>query len=69
MLPLFKPKNLLNENIHEDNIFITGNTVIDALLYAVKLDNYSNNEIDYLNETIDYRKLILVTGHRRENFA
>ena len=64
-------KNLLNENIHEDNIFITGNTVIDALLYAVKkLDNYSNNEIDYLNETIDYRKkLILVTGHRRENFG
>ncbi len=64
-------KNLLNENIHEDNIFITGNTVIDALLYAVKkLENYSNNEIDYLNETInDRKKLILVTGHRRENFG
>ena len=64
-------KNLINENIHEDKILITGNTVIDALLYAVKkLENYSNNEIDYLNETInDRKKLILVTGHRRENFG
>lgn len=65
--------NLLNENISDDTIFVTGNTVIDALQASVQKVNssdYSNNEIDFLKTLIDPQKeLILVTGHRRENFG
>lgn len=63
-------KNLLSEGISED-IIVTGNTVIDALLSAVeKLDTYVNSEIEELHKTIDLSKrIILVTGHRRENFG
>lgn len=65
-------KNLLNENIEENSIVVTGNTVIDSLLWtANKLDKgYTNNEISTLLKTIDFSKrVILVTGHRRENFG
>jgi len=60
--------NLLNSGVREEQIFVTGNTVIDALYLAVK-DNYhfSNpilNEIDYVN-----KKVILMTAHRRENWG
>ena len=63
--------NLLNENIDENKVCVTGNTVIDALLYAVeKLNNYKNEEIEILKKTINKnKKIILVTGHRRENFG
>ncbi|WP_267739759.1 non-hydrolyzing UDP-N-acetylglucosamine 2-epimerase [Myroides injenensis] len=62
-------KNLLRENINSDNILITGNTVIDALLESVeKIKDFQNDEIDYLKKIVDSnKKLILVTGHRREN--
>ena len=61
--------NLLRENIAQENILITGNTVIDALLESSsKVENMEDREIDYLKETLDFNKeLILVTGHRREN--
>ena len=61
--------NLLLENIKEDCIVITGNTVIDALLESsVKVNGIINNEIEYLKTIVDKsKKLILVTGHRREN--
>lgn len=60
--------NLLKEGIDYDNIYITGNTVIDAMEFTVE-DNYvfKNkilNEIDYKN-----RKVIMVTAHRRENWG
>lgn len=59
--------NLLKENYPEENIFITGNTVIDALKYSVKKDYIF--EEDILNE-IDYNKdVILLTSHRRENWG
>ena len=61
-------ENLLKENITE-NIFITGNTVIDALLWAVKKVESSKeaeSDFSFLNPE---KKLILVTGHRRENFG
>jgi UDP-N-acetylglucosamine 2-epimerase (non-hydrolysing) len=63
--------NLLKENIPETNIIVTSNTVIDALLWAnKKLLSYSDKEIDLLTSIIDpSKKLILVTGHRRENFG
>ncbi len=62
--------NLLSEGI-KDNIYVTGNTVIDALLYASEqLKNYSDSEINELENIIDTsKKIILVTGHRRENFG
>lgn len=59
--------NLLREGIDENNIFITGNTVIDAMKYTVK-DGYVFNN-DELNK-IDYsQKVIMVTAHRRENWG
>ena len=64
-------KNLLNENILEKNILVTGNTVIDALHYSSdKVTNlgYSDTEIIEIKDVLDLsKKLILVTGHRREN--
>jgi UDP-N-acetylglucosamine 2-epimerase (non-hydrolysing) len=63
--------NLLKENKDPDSILITGNTVIDALAYSIEIVNssqYVNEEIDCLKTLVDEtRKLILVTGHRREN--
>jgi len=64
-------QNLLNENVDKESIAITGNTVIDALLWAQeKLKTYEDNEIFQLKKLIDStKKMILVTGHRRENFG
>lgn len=63
--------NLIKENKPEDSILITGNTVIDALQYSVDKVNsvgFDDNEITKLKEIISTdKKLILVTGHRREN--
>jgi UDP-N-acetylglucosamine 2-epimerase (non-hydrolysing) len=63
-------ENLLSEKI-SGIIEVTGNTVIDALLFATdKLNNYSDDEIETLKSTIDFSKhIVLVTGHRRENFG
>ncbi|WP_306353548.1 non-hydrolyzing UDP-N-acetylglucosamine 2-epimerase [Flavobacterium sp. '19STA2R22 D10 B1'] len=64
-------KNLLNEGINPDTIFVTGNTVIDALLLAKdKVEAVKDTQIEALKLLIDKNKdLILVTGHRRENFG
>ncbi len=64
-------QNLKNEGISEDRIAHTGNTVIDALILAqAKLKLYSNDEIEGLKRLIDEKKrIVLVTGHRRENFG
>lgn len=61
--------NLLAENIQESNILITGNTVIDALLdSSERVESMQNNEIETLKTLVDSsKKMILVTGHRREN--
>src|SRR5690606_26597557 len=62
-------QNLLAENINTDDILVTGNTVIDALLdSSSKVVNIENEEIENLQTIVDsFKKLILVTGHRREN--
>jgi UDP-N-acetylglucosamine 2-epimerase (non-hydrolysing) len=64
-------QNLLNENISENNILVTGNTVIDALDFSsgkVNSTQYSDQEVESLKSVVDNsKKLILVTGHRREN--
>lgn len=60
-------QNLINEGYDEKNIFITGNTVIDALKYSVREDFVFDDEI--LND-IDYnRDVVLLTAHRRENWG
>ncbi len=64
-------ENLLLENTAEKNIVITGNTVIDALYSGMKkLETYEDQEIKQLKNIVDTdKKLVLVTGHRRENFG
>ncbi len=65
--PLAK-ENLLKENVNEDSIFVTGNTVIDALKTTVE-ENY-HFSVDELNN-IDYKKrrVLTMTAHRRENLG
>ena len=65
--------NLLRENFNQDNITVTGNTVIDALLLVreklktdTELQAAMAKKFAFLDDT---KKLILVTGHRRENFG
>ena len=64
-------QNLLNENINKEKIVVTGNTVIDALLFSVdkvNASNFNDDEVNSLKTILDHnKKLILVTGHRREN--
>jgi UDP-N-acetylglucosamine 2-epimerase (non-hydrolysing) len=62
-------ENLLKENVMTDSIIVTGNTVIDALLdSSARVNNIKNNEIEFLKKELDFTKrIILVTGHRREN--
>lgn len=65
--------NLIREGVSPDKIRVTGNTVIDALLEVVSLlaaDPAVRNELDAQFPYLDPdKRLILVTGHRRENFG
>ena len=72
--------NLLNENIDNNKIIVTGNTVIDALYWVVEKIKNSNiltfklsNELYKLGYNVNRldngKKLVLITGHRRENFG
>ena len=58
-------QNLLDENIEEDKIYVTGNTAIDAMATTVK-ENYTHPELDWIK---DDERLILLTAHRRENLG
>ncbi len=79
-------QNLINEGIEKERIYVTGNTVIDAVLMArskidssEKLKNKIETELGKLglpvhilkqwNGAVGYRRMILITGHRRENFG
>jgi len=61
--PLAK-ENLLREGRKAENIYVTGNTVIDAMQHTVKED-YTHPELDWVGEG----KLIFITAHRRENLG
>lgn len=70
--------NLIKENIKETSIYVTGNTVIDALHWVVdklnKDEELRKKQHDTLykagyNYNADGRRIVLVTGHRRENFG
>ena len=73
-------QNLLDEGTAESSITVTGNTVIDALYWVVdkvKNDATLNGELQEIlakagydvNRLADGKKLVLITGHRRENFG
>lgn len=77
--PLSK-QNLLREAVNEDSIIVTGNSVIDALYWVVdkiKADKSLSAELKGILATAGYdierlsegKKLVLITGHRRENFG
>jgi UDP-N-acetylglucosamine 2-epimerase (non-hydrolysing) len=63
--------NLVQEGVNRENIYITGNTVIDALRFATnKLTGSVSQDLEGKFSFLSYNKrLILVTGHRRENFG
>jgi UDP-N-acetylglucosamine 2-epimerase (non-hydrolysing) len=65
--------NLLSEGCLAASIFVTGNTVIDALLDVVKIINTDEFANQQLHEFFAFlqkdKRLLLVTGHRRENFG
>jgi UDP-N-acetylglucosamine 2-epimerase (non-hydrolysing) len=66
-------QNLLDEGVASKAIIETGNTVIDALFWTIdkiEKENYKHQEIEELKKLfLPNKKLILVTGHRRENFG
>lgn len=65
-------QNLIAENAAEDQIIVTGNTVIDALLEVVEkleADSSKSKEFDEAFGIDPTRRMILVTGHRRESFG
>lgn len=81
----FAPTPLSEKNLKEESafgqIFVTGNTVIDALHMVVKRLNEDKDladeqvkvlakaGYDVTRQTVQHRKLVLITGHRRENFG
>ena len=66
-------QNLQHENISDESIFITGNTIIDALLSVTKKIRNDKNLKKQLDNSLplilEHQKILLVTGHRRENFG
>jgi len=67
-------KNLLAEGINQERIFVTGNTVIDALYWILKRneENPTKDVVairDWVDKEISDRPMVLITGHRRESFG
>ena len=73
-------ENLMRENVNENKIFVTGNTVIDALYWVIdriKQDKALENNLQSIlaksgydvNRLVKDKRLVLITGHRRENFG
>ena len=73
-------ENLMRENVNGNKIFVTGNTVIDALYWVIdriKQDKALENNLQSVlvksgydvNRLVKDKRLVLITGHRRENFG
>jgi UDP-N-acetylglucosamine 2-epimerase (non-hydrolysing) len=58
-------KNLINEGVSPENVFVTGNTIVDALRSIRLEDAFENRQLDAVD--FDRRRVLLVTAHRREN--
>lgn len=73
----FSQQNLLNERVDEDQISVTGNTVIDALLWVLaRIDSDAGRQAEltsFLDDRLPFawqtERFVLITGHRRENFG
>lgn len=73
----FSQQNLLNERVDEDQISVTGNTVIDALLWVLaRIDSDAERQAEltsFLDDRLPFAwqtdRFLLITGHRRENFG
>ena len=73
----FSQQNLLNERVDEDQITVTGNTVIDSLLWVLaRIDSDVGRQVEltnFLNDRLPFawqaERFVLITGHRRENFG
>lgn len=77
---LLSKQNLMKEGVGPDSILVTGNTVIDALhqvVHKIKTDVALEKELEAVLQSAGYdvnrlgdgKKLVLITGHRRENFG
>lgn len=76
---IISKNNLLIENISESSVYVTGNTVIDALFWVVdKINSDEKLRLEIENDILlkgykfdknSTKKLVLITGHRRENFG
>lgn len=66
-------RNLLNEGVNSEHIYITGNTIVDALFSALDIIQKNPNIKEQLSSQFSFldpnKRLILVTGHRRESFG
>ena len=70
-------QNLLKENVKDNNIIVTGNTVIDALFWVVEKIKNDDKLAETLQKNIKnngydvdrQKRIVLITGHRRENFG
>lgn len=73
----YSQQNLLNERVDQDQITVTGNTVIDALLWVLaRIDSDAGRQAEltsFLDERLPFAwqsdRFVLITGHRRENFG
>ena len=73
----FSQQNLLNERVDQDQITVTGNTVIDALLWVLaRIDSDAGRQTEltsFLDDRLPFAwqsdRFVLITGHRRENFG
>jgi UDP-N-acetylglucosamine 2-epimerase (non-hydrolysing) len=73
----FSQQNLRNERVDEDQITVTGNTVIDALLWVLaRIDSDAGRQAEltrFLGDRLPFawqtERFVLITGHRRENFG
>ncbi len=62
-------ENLLNEGVAAEQVYVTGNTVIDALLWTIDRERTSGEQWIEKYSTLTRPKMVLITGHRRENFG
>ncbi len=61
--------NLLQEGVASETVHVTGNTVIDALLWTVARERQQNRPWREKYAALGDRRMVLITGHRRENFG
>ena len=70
---LLAKQNLVAEGVDEKNIYVTGNTVVDALFLGLQLIENDNGFVEKIYKKLSFlsleNKIVLITGHRRENFG